>query len=92
MNLFSDFCFSPGDFGSGLEGGQNIQLKSAGDWAGGESQDSQRGNYLEQNRSLSFSRQVKGLHLAGKSVILTPAGLPAMTAIDVAIKIGPTHH
>ena len=28
-------------------------------------------------RSLPFLRQVKGLHLAGKSVILTPAGLTA---------------
>ena len=29
-------------------------------------------------RSLPFSRQVKGLHLAGKSVILTPAGLTVL--------------
>jgi len=50
MNLYSDFCFiGPGDYWVRSEGGQNIQLKSAGDWAGGESPDSQRGDYFEQH-------------------------------------------
>ena len=35
------------------------------------------GIILSSIRSLPFSRQVQGLHLAGKSVILTPAGLIA---------------
>ena len=74
MNLYSDFCFPPDLLGQVWRVAKIFSWRAQVTEQEANHQTPKKGIIWSSIRSLPFSRQVKGLHLAGKSVILTPAG------------------